>query len=87
MYEYAPQIITTIGLSLDIFGAYLLANEITNEFEGEMYLNSSIGCGETLRPIKTVEFTSWEIKHKASLRYGLSLLSLGFFLQGTGIWI
>jgi hypothetical protein len=78
---------TTLGLILDIFGAFLVATEVVNKFHGAM-----IGPFPTIDsmaepPPKTPEFIEWERKKFIKMSIGLALLTIGFFLQIVGSWL
>jgi uncharacterized membrane protein len=83
----AAQWVTTIGLILDIFGAFLVASEVVKQFKGNMH--SAFPTIDSLGdpPRKSEEFILWEhIKFKR-MKLGLLLLTVGFILQIVGTWL
>jgi len=81
------QWITTIGLFLDILGAFLVASEVVNKFNGEMLDAFPTIDSMDHPPPKSQEFIRWELSKFKNMRLGLVLLTLGFSLQGVATWL
>ena len=83
----SAQWITTFGLLLDIFGAFLVATEVVSKFHGDQFLGPKEYNKLADNPPKTPEFAEWERKKFIKMAIGLTLLTLGFLLQIAGTWI
>jgi len=83
------QIISTLGLALDIIGAWLVASEIVSQYKGKNPFRTmpNILNGEIPPPEKSNGFMSWEIITKRKMKIGLALLTIGFILQAIGLWL
>lgn len=80
------QVISTIGLSLDIIGAYLVASEVVSQYKGHQLKPIETRCMQSEPPEKTKEFTNWENIRYLKMKIGLALLIIGFLMQITGVW-
>ncbi len=82
------QIITSIGLILDIIGALLVANEVVRVFNGPTTID--IGGAGTLGggfiPKPNPEYEAHDSKKRKIMAVGLACLFCGFILQGVGAW-
>lgn len=83
------QIWTTIGLVMDLLGAWLVAVEIIKKFNGPQTVDvggvGTLGGGFVPKP--NPEFINYErIKHRW-MAGGLLLLTLGFSMQIIGAWV
>ena len=79
-------IINSIGLVLDIFGAYYVASEVTNPFTGEL-TEVTQNTWEETKIEKTKDFLEYEEKKQMIMGRGLWLLFFGFILQILSNWI
>lgn len=82
-----PYIVSTTGLLFDILGAFLVAIEVVKQYEGEQFRNIGVLSDLNGKPLKTPEFESWEFSKYKYMKIGLSCLSIGFILQGIGLWL
>ena len=81
------QVISTIGLLLDIIGAYMVASEVVSQYKGHQLKPIETRCGQSEPPEKTKEFTKWENIRNLKMKIGLFLLTIGFLMQITGVWL
>jgi hypothetical protein len=89
MIANLPAIVTTVGLACDIVGALLVANEVVRVFNGPATIDvGDAGCynGST-RLVPNPKFEAHEQKKRRYMKWGLSLLIVGFVLQGLGSWL
>ena len=73
--------INALGLCFDFGGALYVAYEVTNQFQGNKYKESSAGAGVDPPPTETEEYKQWELTKYKKMRIGLILLGAGFALQ------
>lgn len=82
------QWITTAGLVCDIFGAWLVAIEVVRVFRGPTTID--VGASGTLNggfiPTPNPEHQKHEWQKRCIMSLGLFLLTVGFLLQGLGMW-
>jgi hypothetical protein len=83
----AAQWITTIGLLLDICGAFLVASEVVRKFDGEQFKGTPSIDELGDPPKKSTEFMRWELSKFNNMKIGLFLLTIGFILQGVATWL
>ncbi len=75
--------LAVVGLGCDIAGAWLVAWEVVNRFEKEIYLRPK---DWDLQPEKNPEYLAWDRRRHRRMSWGLGCLTLGFILQGVGAW-
>lgn len=96
----SPQIlqatINTIGVSLTMIGALLIAVDVTRQYKGHPYepivqsfqdSDSFDDVGIVLQPPKTTEYLKWESTNKKLMLAGLILIFTGGILQIWASWI
>jgi hypothetical protein len=82
------QLIISAGLGCDIVGAFLVANEVVRVFSGP----TTIDTGDTgtinggFIPAPNPDFKRHEKRKRLIMGWGLTLLVIGFLLQGLGSW-
>ncbi len=81
------QVISTIGLSLDIIGAFMVASEVVSQYKGHQLKPIETRCSQSEPPEKTDEFTEWENIRNLKMKIGLDLLTIGFLMQIAGVWL
>jgi hypothetical protein len=91
--------INTLGLLLDIAGAWLVAWEVVRQFHGAKtrvaggvlrtdYLGSDgTPVVDGQRAEDTQEFVFWEQKKYKRMKIGLGFLTVGFLLQLVSNWV
>jgi len=93
------KIIASIGLLLDIVGAWLVAWEVTNQFKGHRssvsggFINNKLGdirpnksiSGQTVHD--TMSFVAWESLKLHRMKIGIYIITIGFALQIASLWI
>lgn len=87
--EMTSQVWTTIGLVMDLLGAWFVAIEIIKKFNGPQTID--VGGVGTLNgsfvPKPNPQYLDYEkIKHRW-MACGLLFLTLGFLMQIAGTWI
>ena len=82
---FAPTV-TSVGLIFDIYGAYLVAVELRNVFEGQTTFNIA-PIGGSVHSWTNPKFVEHEQKKRKTMKLGLNFLFLGFMLQGIGVWL
>ena len=99
MCTNAQALTNSVGLVLDIVGAWLVAWEVVRQFHGKKvdvqggvlvtnYLGSDgtpVVAGQQTK--ETNEFMAWETKKYLRMKWGLCFLSVGFVLQIMSNWI
>lgn len=83
----SSQLVTTIGLVFDIFGALLVAIEVVKKFDGDQFVVGQTYATMSDPPKKTPAFIKWELFKYRTMKLGLTLLVLGFILQIAGTWL
>ena len=88
-------IVNTIGLLLDIAGAWFVAWEVINQYKGQKTKLStgvvvqaegwSVVAGQEAED--TDEFKKWEILKYWRMKVGLAFLTIGFLLQLASNWV
>jgi hypothetical protein len=78
----AVPLINIIGILMDICGAFLVATEVVDKFQGSQFGSSfSFDSSIQLRPRQTKEFKVWTATKEWRMKLGLLLLTIGFTLQ------
>lgn len=97
--DNAQPLINSLGLLLDIVGAWLVGWEVVRQFHGKKvevyggvlradYLGSNgtpVVAGQKTE--ETKEFLLWEAGKYLRMKLGLGFLSVGFILQIVSNWI
>ena len=84
-------IINSIGIVFDIAGAWFVAYEVVQKFEGTK-INVKGGTPFGMRVFgqkaeETEDFKNWESKKYNVMKWGLGFLTIGFLLQLISNWI
>jgi hypothetical protein len=91
MSENARPLVNSIGILLDIIGAWFVAWEVVREYKGKKHdVSTGVAMGNWVvgQDVKeTNEFKKWELNKYSKMRIGLALLTLGFLLQLASNWI
>jgi len=80
--ENTPYLLNSIGLCLDIIGAWFIAWEITSKYTGTKF--NKVGgatCGSLPEDPETIEYKEYETNKFKRMKFGLILLTIGFSLQ------
>jgi len=75
-------LIATVGILIDIVGAYYITREAFIPFEGKSHIENKWDDSGNM-PKETDEYKKWKAKY---LEIGFILLVCGFFLQGCAVW-
>lgn len=78
---------STVGLVLDILGAWCVAMEVVKQFKGMIVQQKYVPYGETGDQEKTAELEDYERFKYRWMKIGLCLLTAGFIFQIVGLWI
>ncbi len=83
------QLISSLGLLLDIFGAWMVASEVVSQYKGANPFRSTPSKlnGENPPPEKSTGFIIWENTTKCKMKIGLVALTFGFAMQAIGLWL
>ena len=81
--ETITDLISTVGIIMDIGGAYYITREAFIPFEGETHIENLFDDAGKM-PKETDEYKKWKAKY---LKIGFILLLVGFLLQGLAVWI
>lgn len=81
MEIFIIKLITTLGLFLDIIGAWCIAYEVINIYHENPFETTFGG-----KQIKLEKFQIWEKKKLFFMKIGLLLLTLGFLMQIFSLW-
>lgn len=73
--------VSSLGLLLDIIGAWLVAIEVVKQFRGEKYSGGPICAGGNTTPMPTTIYSKWEKSKHCYMKWGLFLLTIGFLVQ------
>lgn len=81
--------INSLGLLMDILGAWLVAWEVYKKFHGKKYKGGDgvIGAGYVPGTYETDEYKKWEILRNKRMLIGLIFLTLGFIFQIASNWL
>ncbi|MBB3189074.1 hypothetical protein [Halomonas cerina] len=81
--------LTTMGLSLDMVGAVLVASEVVKTFKGPTTIDGgdSGTLGGGFSPKVNPEYTKYEKRRRGFMGVGLVCLLLGFAIQIVGAWV
>ncbi len=95
--EHRVPLLSTLGLMLDISGAWVIALDVLRVFRGPRYeheRNSEEimvkGLPRTVdgaSPEVTTEYNKWQVDLKRVRKRGLYLLTAGFTLQAIAFWL
>ncbi len=87
--EHLSQIISTFGLALDIFGAFMVASEVVSQYKGKnpFKILPNLANGDIKPPEKTNGYINWENITKRKMKIGLVALTIGFAMQAIGLWL
>ena len=77
------KIINSVGLLLDIIGAWFIAFEVVKQYKGEKFFVEAQTWDDTLgkNSEEMPEYTAWEKSKYIKMWIGLILLTIGFSLQ------
>jgi hypothetical protein len=79
--------INSIGLFLDIVGAWFVAWEVVRQYKGNTH-GISMAFGDFVNPSpKTKEYKSWVQNKYLKMKIGLGCLTIGFMLQIASNWV
>ena len=92
--EITAEIVSTVGLFLDLVGALMIGFEFFRKFDGDKFRPDA---GLAVHPQKGVinqsevqptdDYAKWEAKHEKVAKIGLFILCLGFSLQIVANWV
>ena len=99
LYNNIQAIVNSIGLLLDIAGAWFVAWEVIQKYEGKKiqvtggvlrtdYIGSNgtpVVAGQITQ--ETNEYKNWELKKYTRMKLGLIFLTMGFIFQLISNWI
>ena len=85
--NHLSQVLSSVGLLLDMVGAFFIAYEVVNKFKGQEYNPSPTTPGSIAPPTKTEQFSSWISLRNKVMITGLVLLTAGFSLQIWSNWV
>lgn len=77
-----PYVLNSVGLCIDIIGAWFVAWEITSQYKGVKF--NKVGgteCGAEPEDPETQEYKQYEVNKHSRMKIGLILLTTGFILQ------
>ena len=78
-------LLNIVGISCDIVGAFLIATEVVNQFNGQKFKRGpAYPPGLVVAPpppTETDEFKAWDLAKYRYMRVGLIVLVLGFLIQ------
>ncbi|UZJ46174.1 hypothetical protein OOT55_09040 [Marinimicrobium sp. C6131] len=91
----SPEVVSTTGLALDLFGAILIGFEFFKKYKGDQYrpdaglgIDPSKGIIITQSEVQpTDDFKRWQRKRERTAKLGFSFLAVGFSLQIAANWI
>lgn len=78
---------SSLGIVLDILGAWFLAFEFWRKFEGQPFIGRPLTYGGTTDVHTSREFRQWELKRYWLGMIGLVMLTIGFLLQLCAVWL
>jgi hypothetical protein len=82
-----PKIVNSIGLVLDIIGAWLVAIEVVKQFRGCKYSERRTWAQLVEGAKESEEYENWQILNHKWMLGGLVLLTIGFLLQLASNWL
>lgn len=77
--------LSVVGIFSVMVGAWFVAYEVVNQFEGATY-GGHTPTGGVTHITKHGAFVAWEVKRKRAMWVGLILITLGSFLQVAGLF-
>ncbi|MHB1609206.1 MAG: hypothetical protein ACYCXX_11345 [Acidiferrobacter thiooxydans] len=77
--------LSAAGICLVMVGAWFVAYEVVNQFEGETH-GGVTSMGGLTRIRKLGAFASWETKKNTAMWLGLILITLGSLAQLAGLF-
>lgn len=80
------KLLNSIGLFMDIVGAFLVASEVVRKFHGIKLTVGQSWDTMTDPPKETEEFKSWSERTFWIMKLGLFFLTVGFLLQIAANW-
>ena len=89
--DHGGAVINSVGLLLDIVGAWLVALEVVHQYRGKKHQSSDAPVvggvfaagGEVT---ETPDYSAWEARKYFWMKAGLVCLTLGFVLQIISTW-
>ncbi|HDY86992.1 MAG TPA: hypothetical protein ENH82_02620 [bacterium] len=77
------KIVNSVGLFLDIIGAWFIAFEVVKQYKGQKFFVEAQTWDDTFGkyPEELPEYTAWEKSKYIKMWIGLFLLTIGFSLQ------
>lgn len=88
--DHLPQVLTTVGLVLDIVGAWFIAYEVVVQYRGSKYeyevpyVFDGHMAGD---PVESAGYIGYQARKHTRMWIGLGLLTLGFLLQIASVWV
>ncbi|ABV37167.1 hypothetical protein Ssed_2560 [Shewanella sediminis HAW-EB3] len=88
------EILSSIGLLLDLVGAIMIGFEVLKKYSGEKYQQAAgLGIDENgyiqnqsdVQP--TADFAKWEKEREFYMKVGLFILATGFIIQIVANWV
>jgi hypothetical protein len=77
-----PYVINSIGLALDMFGAWFVAWEVVGQYRGVKFKKvGATVCGGKAEDPQTSEYKKYEKNKSTFMWLGICLLTIGFSLQ------
>lgn len=78
--------INSIGLFLDIIGAWLVAIEVVKQYRGIKYREQKTWEDMASNPKESQGYENWKMRNHRWMLLGLVLLTVGFLLQVVSNW-
>jgi len=84
-------LLNSVGLAFDIVGAFFVGYEVVQQFRGRK-LDARGGWVAGAEVVdnsvaETTEYQRWERRKYRNMKWGLSLLTIGFLVQIVSNWI
>ena len=84
---WTPKVLSSIGLGLDVVGAFLIAFNVFNDFKGTKFVLGQTYGTFLNPPTETAEFKAWSKRNFIFACFGLLLLFGGFGFQVLALLI
>lgn len=92
---HASELIVSLGLVMDVIGAWILAGDIIAEYKGSRYeheqgsdfVNGISRAVDGAPPEETQQYKEWVITLRGFRKRGLYWLTGGFFTQLVAAWL